>query len=1111
MANIAQGIAGTTSFAPSSDAPPACPVCGSRATKLLGVVDGYAIWRCPASAVDFVHPSPTPEALKCLYDRSEWFEAGERGGYASYDAQTDPTPLWLVSLLDRLTAERQNPSILDIGCAYGTHLASAWKKGWQAFGVEPSRHARSEARKRHPGLYVSETVEEIPPHRFDLILILDVIEHLADPYPLFWELASMGAIGPETIVVITTPNARSEDALADPIGWIFRHPPSHLVYYSARAFEELLRRLRFAHIKVRGQHKIPTRNAKPHGDERFRFNDSLMSFAGLLCEASGSDFAAFMQERYVPGTWSEIAAYEHIPRYALARGLASGKRVLDFGSGSGYGAAMLAETASSVIGLDLNVDAVAYARDHHKQSNLSFVEDHELGGSLPSGGFDLITCYEVIEHVDAETQSKLITSLHRLLAPDGKLLISTPNPEVTANYGDNPYHLCELMRSQFEALLNGVFAHVELIEQSVQVCVSMEPDGADGLAEVRRGVPGFEGESRPAAYVAVCSKTRFDVLIGAIYPDLRLDYIKQRVQALHWRNHQLIDRAALVGLRASATRLSEAARESEAALAGVCAEKEAFASALDAAQTQLGVIRAECSAAEAELGATRTALNAAQAELLATRSTLAQTTAEFEKATARLTAIEQLRVWAITRFCASAIDIARSPFRPAVHKIRDTGRRLRGVNRLTTPVSTSPPTTNDAPENDIELQASDAKARDIGFECSLDPVWNLERQRFELRSDEALCAKAINGTVTGRMKPYTVRPATLTDPTTLRPKILHVIPNVYIGGSTQLIVDLVEHLSDRFQHEVVTSALCPFGEHNGLIVHHVAEVSLSSMAELYNRVRPAIIHVHYWGLNDDPWYNAAIDAMAGLPVLGIMNINTPIKPMVRPEFRAYIFVSEYVRRRFGGEIADPGMTSVIYPGIDLSRFGGPYCDPEAENAIGMVYRLEDDKLKSDAIDLFIEVVRRRPRTKVYIVGGGRFLLPYLERTIAAGVRNNFRFTGYVPYEELPKWYDRFAVFVAPVWTESFGQVAPFAMRKRCAVAGYAVGALSEILGGSETLGTGLQEAAEIVVALLNDPLRIRAIGRRNEERAGRLFDVRIMVSRYRDVYDQVLAAVSRSS
>jgi 2-polyprenyl-3-methyl-5-hydroxy-6-metoxy-1,4-benzoquinol methylase/glycosyltransferase involved in cell wall biosynthesis len=1061
-------------------------------TKLLGVVDGYRIWRCPASAVDFVHPAPTRQVLRTFYDRSEWFEAGERGGYASYDAQTDPAPPWLTLLLDRLIANRQNPSILDVGCGYGTHLALAWNKGWQAFGVEPSRHARSEARKRHPSLYVTETIEEIPPHCFDLILILDVIEHLTDPYELFWELASKGAIAPETIIVITTPNARSEDALSDPTGWMFRHPPSHLVYYSAAAFEELLRRVRFAHVEVRGQHPIPTRNAKPYSDERSLLNDSLMSFAGLLCEASGSDLATFIQERYVPGTWSEIAAYEHVPRYALARDLARGKRVLDFGSGSGYGTAMLAETASSVLGLDVSASAVAYARDLHQRSNLSFVQDQELGASLPSSSFDLITCCEVIEHVDAETQPRLIANLHRLLAADGKLLISTPNPEITAIYGDNPFHLCELTRPQFEALLNGAFAHVELIEQSVHACVFMAPAEAKELVEVHRGVPGFEGESRPAAYVAVCSKMPFDALPGMVFPDSRLDYIEQRVQALQRRNRQLIDRSALVGSRASATQLARAL--------------ESTRNDLSAAQAELRVTRTERDAAQAELHVARTERDAARAELHGTRSILAGTSANLEQTTARLRAIESLHIWRIARFCASLIDKVRSPLRPVARKIRDAGRRLRGVDRSGTPLATLPLGAAElpsAPVSEPGLLVRAAQTRDVSFECSLDPVWNSEQQHFELRSDEAQ-----SYTTNRTMKPYTVRPATSIDPTALRPKILHVIPNVYIGGSTQLIVDIVERLSDRFQHEVMTSALCPFGEHDGLIVHHVPETSVSVMAELFNREKPSIIHIHYWGLVDDPWYHAAIDAMAGLPALALMNINTPVRPIVKREFRAYIFVSETVRRRFGGEIADPGMTSVIYPGIDLSRFREPYSDPDAENAIGMVYRLEDDKLRSDAIDLFIEVVRRRPRTKVYIIGGGRLLLPYLEKTVVAGVRNNFRFTGYVPYEELPKWYDRFAVFVAPVWTESFGQVVPFAMRKRAAVAGYAIGALPEILDTADTLGSTLEQTSEIIVGLLNDPMRIREIGRRNERRATALFDVRHMASRYAEVYDRVLSTSS---
>jgi hypothetical protein len=116
-------------IAATEDIHPSCPICGSRQTKFLCAVDHYRVWRCPSSAVDFVHPVPTMETLDALYDRPEWFEGGERGGYVSYDTQTDASPLWLVELLDRLAAERSSPSILDIGCAYGTHLGLAKDKG----------------------------------------------------------------------------------------------------------------------------------------------------------------------------------------------------------------------------------------------------------------------------------------------------------------------------------------------------------------------------------------------------------------------------------------------------------------------------------------------------------------------------------------------------------------------------------------------------------------------------------------------------------------------------------------------------------------------------------------------------------------------------------------------------------------------------------------------------------------------------------------------------------------------------------------------------------------------------------------------------------------------
>ena len=108
----------------------------------------------------------------------------------------DPRTLPLVeSLLDSLGKDKIYKSLLDIGCGYGNHLALAEKRGWDCFGIEILDHARKVAMNRHsPQIVVVESIDDLIPRAHDLILLLDVIEHLPDPYPLFYELFAKGAI-----------------------------------------------------------------------------------------------------------------------------------------------------------------------------------------------------------------------------------------------------------------------------------------------------------------------------------------------------------------------------------------------------------------------------------------------------------------------------------------------------------------------------------------------------------------------------------------------------------------------------------------------------------------------------------------------------------------------------------------------------------------------------------------------------------------------------------------------------------------------------------------------------------------------------------------------------
>src|SRR5262249_7600506 len=132
-------------------------------------------------------------------------------------------------------------------------------------------------------------------------------------------------------------------------------------------------------------------------------------------------------ERYLPWMTDPTISYEHLHRYWFARALARGRRVLDLGSGEGYGSALLAEVAASVTGLDLDPRAVAHARSRYARPNLEFCEGSMTAVPL-EGPFGVVVCFEAIEHI-AEHDA-LLSEVKRLLEPGGLFIVSTPDKKV---------------------------------------------------------------------------------------------------------------------------------------------------------------------------------------------------------------------------------------------------------------------------------------------------------------------------------------------------------------------------------------------------------------------------------------------------------------------------------------------------------------------------------------------------------------------------------------------------------------------------------------------------------------------------------------------------------
>src|SRR5215471_657256 len=66
-------------------------------------------------------------------------------------------------------------------------------------------------------------------------------------------------------------------------------------------------------------------------------------------------------ERYLPWVRNATMAYEHVHRYGFAARFAKGKRVLDLGSGEGYGSNIMAAHASYVLGVDIDPACIQHA------------------------------------------------------------------------------------------------------------------------------------------------------------------------------------------------------------------------------------------------------------------------------------------------------------------------------------------------------------------------------------------------------------------------------------------------------------------------------------------------------------------------------------------------------------------------------------------------------------------------------------------------------------------------------------------------------------------------------------------------------------------------------
>ena len=102
-------------------------------------------------------------------------------------------------------------------------------------------------------------------------------------------------------------------------------------------------------------------------------------------------------------------------------------KALDIGCGRGEWISLLNENGFNARGIDINESMVRLA----SQKGLNAAVSDALGElkSLDENSLDIITAFQVVEHIKFDDVLELIKEAKRVLAPCGILILETPNPE----------------------------------------------------------------------------------------------------------------------------------------------------------------------------------------------------------------------------------------------------------------------------------------------------------------------------------------------------------------------------------------------------------------------------------------------------------------------------------------------------------------------------------------------------------------------------------------------------------------------------------------------------------------------------------------------------------
>lgn len=213
-----------------SSTPAACLVCGGEAGEDFEA-GGVALRRCARCDFQWRRDPPDDAELEALYGTGYL----ERWGIDGPETLAQVRAMKEASyrrFLSEVLPHRSSGRLLDLGCALGFSVGVARELGFEAYGLDRNVSAVETARREFGDRVHAGALDEgaFAGLRFDVVTLIDVLEHMADPVASLKTLRERLSEGGVLAAVLPDTASRVRRILGR--RWP-HYAPEHLWYWSS--------------------------------------------------------------------------------------------------------------------------------------------------------------------------------------------------------------------------------------------------------------------------------------------------------------------------------------------------------------------------------------------------------------------------------------------------------------------------------------------------------------------------------------------------------------------------------------------------------------------------------------------------------------------------------------------------------------------------------------------------------------------------------------------------------------------------------------------------------------------------------------------------------------